>query len=160
MTRLRWGKRPANVRPSPRCPIGNTTTGTGTAFDFLSVTGGSLSIAADAVMNLDFNAAGSTVDWNDLFWETSHSWTVIDATGAASSTENFTFGTISLDSLGQSLSVIRPEASFSLTRSGNDIVLALVPEPSATGLALAGLAWGGFVAWRRLERRSGVRSTT
>jgi hypothetical protein len=93
------------------------------------------------------------VDWNDPFWATSHSWTVIDVTGAASSSGIFTLGTVGTDSLGQSLSVVRPEASFSLTRSGNDIVLVVVPEPSTLTTAVLGLAFG----WSGLLRRRGCR---
>jgi autotransporter-associated beta strand protein len=129
--------------------IANTTAGAGTTYDFLSVTGGSLAIAAGATINLDFSSTGSTVDWSDPFWATGHSWTVIDVTGAATSSGNFTLGTVGTDSLGQSLSAVRPDASFALTRSGNDIVLVVVPEPSAAGLAFAGLAWAGLAAWRR-----------
>jgi hypothetical protein len=139
--------------------IANSGTGAGTAYDFLSVTGGGLSITAGATINLDFSSAGSTVDWSDPFWATGHSWTVIDVSGAATSSGNFTLGTVGTDSLGQSLSVVRPDASFSLARSGNDIVLVVVPEPSAAGLAFAGLAWAGLAAWRRHGRRFGVRST-
>jgi len=139
--------------------IANTTAGAGTNFDSLSVTGGSLSIAAGAIINLDFSGAGSTVNWSDPFWATGHSWTVIDVTGAATSAGNFTLGTVGTDSLGQSLSTVRPESSFSLTRSGSDIVLVVVPEPSAAGLALAGLAWGSLAAWRRRGCQVRIRST-
>ena len=136
--------------------IANSATGAGTTYDFLSVTGGSLAINAGATMNLDFSAAGSTVDWSDPFWATSHSWTVIDVTGAASSSGIFTLGTVGTDSLGQSLSVVRPGTSFSLNRSGNDIVLVVVPEPSAVALAVMGLACGGFSLRRRHARRPGA----
>ena len=136
--------------------IANTTAGAGTNFDVLSVTGGSLAINAGATMNLDFSAAGSTVDWSDPFWATSHSWTVIDVTGAASSSGIFTLGTVGTDSLGQSLSVVRPGTSFSLNRSGNDIVLVVVPEPSAVALAVMGLACGGFSLRRRHARHPGA----
>jgi hypothetical protein len=92
------------------------------------------------------------VDWSDPFWATTHSWTVFDVTGAASSAGIFTLGTVGTDSLGQSLSVVRPGTSFSLNRSGNDIVLVVVPEPSAAALAVMGLACGGLVVRRRLLR--------
>ena len=41
--------------------ISNSTTGAGTNYDFLSVTGGSLAISAGATINLDFSGSGSTV---------------------------------------------------------------------------------------------------
>jgi hypothetical protein len=64
-------------------------------------------------------------------------------TGAASSADNFTLGMVGTDALGQSLSVVRPGTSFLLTRNSNDLVLVVVPEPSAAALTLVGLAFGG-----------------
>ena len=64
-------------------------------------------------------------------------------TGAASSADNFTLGMVGTDALGQSLSVVRPGTSFLLTRNSNDLVLVVVPEPSAAALTLVGIAFGG-----------------
>ena len=135
--------------------IANSATGAGTNYDFLSVTGGSLAISAGAIMNLDFSGTGSTVDWNDSFWSVAHSWTVIDATAATSSTGNFTLGSVGVDAFGQSLSVIRPDATFEIARSGDNVVLqfVVVPEPSTTAMAIAGLVWGGWSMWRVRGRR-------
>jgi autotransporter-associated beta strand protein len=133
--------------------IANSGTGAGTNYDFLSVTGGSLAIASGAIMNLDFSGSGSTVDWNNPFWALGHSWKVFDAALAASSSGAFTLGTVSSDSFGQSLTSVRPLASFEVTRSGSDaVVVYVVPEPCTSALALAGLACGVLLARRRLLR--------
>ncbi|MFM8497539.1 MAG: PEP-CTERM sorting domain-containing protein, partial [Planctomycetia bacterium] len=134
--------------------IANSGSGAGTNYDFLSVTGGSLSVASGALLNLVFSGSGSTVNWSDPFWSADRSWTIIDALAATSSTGDFTLGTIGNDSLGRSLISVRPDASFALDQTGNNVVLTFtaVPEPSTYAMALAGLASGGYSMWRRRNR--------
>lgn len=136
--------------------ITNSGTGAGTNYDFLSVTGGSLSVASGALLNLVFSGSGSTVSWSDLFWNANRSWTIIDALAATSSTGDFTLGTIGNDSLGRSLGSIRPDASFALDQTGNNVVLTFtaVPEPSTYVLALFGLGIGGWAVRRRKLQRA------
>jgi hypothetical protein len=135
--------------------VSNTETGAGTSFDLVNVTGGNLDIASGALLALEFQNTGSvasTVDWLDTFWEASRSWTIIDFSGAGTSTGMFTLtGSSStwLDSLGMSLATARPDASFNVSRVGNDVVLnyVIVPEPGA--IALAGIGIGLAIALRR-----------
>ena len=134
--------------------IANSGTGAGTTYDFLSITGGGLSIASGASMDLVFDGAGSTVDWTSSFWNTGRSWTVIDVSGAATSTGDFTLGTVGSDALGRSLTSVRPLASFELDQSGTDVIVTyVVPEPAACTSAILGLAFG----WSALVRRRGRR---
>lgn len=139
--------------------ITNSGTGAGTNYDFLSVTGGGLSVASGALLNLVFSGSGSTVSWSDPLWNADRSWTIIDALAATSSTGEFTLGTISNDSLGRSLNSIRQYAGFALDQSGNNVVLTFtaVPEPSAYVLALIGIGSGGW-AMRRQRRRPHKRA--
>jgi autotransporter-associated beta strand protein/T5SS/PEP-CTERM-associated repeat protein len=137
--------------------IANSGTGAGTTYDFLSVTGGGLSIATGATMDLVFDGAGSAVDWTSSFWNSGRSWTVIDVSGSATSTGDFVLGTIGNDALGQSLTSVRPLASFELDQSGGDVIVTyVVPEPSACTSAILGLAFGWRVLVRLRGRRYGI----
>jgi autotransporter-associated beta strand protein len=130
--------------------IANSGTGAGTTFDFLSVTGGSLSIASGASLDLVFAGAGSVVDWTSSFWNSGHSWTVIGVSGAATSTGEFTLGTVGTDAFGQSLTAVRPLASFELDQTGPDVLVTyVVPEGSACPPAIFGLV--GLMLLRRLK---------
>jgi autotransporter-associated beta strand protein/T5SS/PEP-CTERM-associated repeat protein len=141
--------------------IANSGTGAGTNYDFLSVTGGSLVIESGAILDLVFSGSDSTVSWSNPFWDADRTWTIIDALAATSSTGEFTLGTISNDSLGQSLLSVRPDAAFSVGREGNNAVLTFtaVPEPSTYAMALACIAWAGWGAWRRSGQKRGGRSS-
>jgi hypothetical protein len=141
--------------------IANSGTGAGTNYDFLSVTGGSLVIESGAILDLVFSGSDSTVSWSNPFWDADRTWTIIDALAATSSTGDFTLGTISNDSLGQSLLSVRPDAAFSVGREGNNAVLTFtaVPEPSTYAMALACIAWAGWGAWRRHGQKRGGRSS-
>jgi len=138
--------------------IGNTTSGAGTVFDQVLVTGGDLLIAASGQLpelNLVFDGAGSAVDWSNSFWDVSRTWTVIDFSGAGSSSGTFTLGgsaTTWLDSLGASLATARAgNANFSVGSTGGDIVLsyAIVPEPGTATLACLSLGVALAAAWWR-----------
>ena len=122
----------------------------GLDFDGVDVinTGG-LTVGTGVTSNLIFNATSSTVNWNDAFWDTSHSWLVYDNANLPSLASASIFDTISVstDSIGGTLS----DGTFSWKEVGNDVVLnfsaAPVPEPGSFGLLLAGAF--GFVSRRR-----------
>lgn len=141
---LRWELAANTAAPADR----------GTAYDGVNVTGGNLTIAPTSVLDLVFDAGASTVDWSDPFWSVDRSWTIIDTTGATGSTGSFTLGTLSLDSLGQSLASIHGGAGFQLIGTGGNVQLnysvTAVPEPTTVSLGLVALA---AMALRGLGRR-------
>ena len=131
--------------------IDNTTSGRGTNFDGVNVTGGSLSIDPAATANLVFNA-NSTVDWSNSFWSSDKSWLVFDNVDGGNTTvfgTIFASTTVTVDGLGAT----GPAAGeFSWSLIGNDVYLnflTAVPEPASFG--------GAFVllgTWYARRRRS------
>lgn len=132
--------------------LANTTSGPGTNFDQVLVTGGNLTVNSAASMQLVFNATGSTVDWSDSFWNTNQQWVAVSFTSSGSSTGVFGSVSVSLDSLGQSLASVRPGASFSAVKIGNDVVvLYTIPEPASVGLLGLALIVATFRRKRHLS---------
>lgn len=131
--------------------VANSNTGSGTNFDAINVTGGTLVINTGVTSNLVFNGTGSTVQWADAFWDTDRQWLVYANSSAPTLAANSVFGSInvSADSGNNSLASIRSAAGFSWGTVGNDIVLnySAVPEPSS--MILLGLAGGIGIGFRR-----------
>lgn len=133
--------------------FGNTSTDTA-QFDRISV-GGNLLAASGAGITLDFGttAAGSTVDWANSFWDSAQSWTFLTVAGSTSGSSNLSLlNTGFLDAAGNSLSAARSGASFSLSQSGNNLVVNYVPEPSIGSLLLMGLGSLALLRARRSAR--------
>jgi hypothetical protein len=117
----------------------------GTDFDGINV-GATLGFTEATSLNLVFNFAGSTVNWADTFWDTSHTgtsgWLVYD--GATSLTN---FGNLSVtaanwfDGSGGLFNASNSGNTFSLFQDGNDIYLnyTVIPEPRAALLGGLGL---------------------
>ena len=122
----------------------STETNAPVVFDQIGV-GGNLTFGGATLLTLSFNPTTvvGTVDWSDAFWLQARQWTVYDVTGSTTGFGNLTVVTETwLDAQGDGLGVARPYASFSLQQVGSDVILAYtpVPEPSAYGLTLGGLA--------------------
>jgi autotransporter-associated beta strand protein len=125
----------------------------GTAYDGIDV-GGALDFAGSTTINLNFNLLGSTVDWADTFWDTSHTgvggWLVYDVAGSLNNFGNLSLGSSTwLDSLSNPFS--GTGGTFSLAQSGSDVVLnySVIPEPNVAALI------GGFGVLALLRRRRG-----
>jgi autotransporter-associated beta strand protein/T5SS/PEP-CTERM-associated repeat protein len=136
----------------------NTDAGYGTNFDALYVSASNLLIGTNALLNLDFDGMDSAVDWSDDFWKTSRTWTIIDFSGPGDSLGLFMLGGSEsswLDSLGMSLATAnttygRQGSTFSVARSGQDIVLTYTAVPEPSTIMLAGVAaCVGCLAYRR-----------
>jgi autotransporter-associated beta strand protein len=135
--------------------VGNSNATAGVDFDQLVVSGGNISIDGGVTMQLVFNSVGSTVDWTDSFWDTDHSWTLVDNTGGGSLAGQFVLNSASewFDANGFLLSSIDPDAQFVLSTVDGDIVLTYyaVPIPEPSTLAFLGFAGVGLL-WSRRRR--------
>jgi autotransporter-associated beta strand protein len=127
----------------------NTTTQLSPAVFDQVVVNGNLDFAGSTTMNLVFNFQNGTVDWTNNLWDSSQSWTVYSVTG-----DTTNFGNLLLnqqdwaDSNGALFNAARNGAFFSLSLSGNNVLLnyTAVPEASVTLL-------GGLSALLLLRRR-------
>jgi autotransporter-associated beta strand protein len=133
--------------------LGNNNTGSGTVFDRVDVQGLTLTVQPGAQLALTFNNAGSTVRFSDPFWNADRQWTIVDYLGTGTSTGSFGSVTSTNDSLGASLATSHPDAFFSSTNVGGDIVLTYtIPEP---GSFAAFCSAGGCLLAMRRRRRDG-----
>lgn len=132
----------------------STSTGRGTTFDGVNVTG-ALSINSGAISDLVFNAAGSSVNWSEAFWASNQQWLVFDNSSTPTVSANV-FDTINVgfDSVSQDLSVVRAGSSFSWETINDDVYLNYtVPEPSTYALfSLAAAALAGRILVLRRRR--------
>jgi hypothetical protein len=117
----------------------------GTDFDGINV-GGTLDFSGATAVNLVFNFAGSSVDWTDTFWDTSHigtsGWLVYDVAGTTTNFSNLSVtATNWLDGSGGLFNTSNSGNTFSLYQDGSDIYLnyTVIPEPSAALLGGLGM---------------------
>ena len=114
--------------------------------------GGNLDFTDLTTLNLVFTATGSNVLWGNSLWDTDQSWTLYDVAGTTSNFGNLSLTTLNwLDSGSNAFDAARPGSSFSLSQSGQDVVLnyTAVPEPNVAAL-LGGL---GVLALLRRDRK-------
>lgn len=117
------------------------------------VVNGNLDFAGTTDLNLLFNSAGSNVSWNSEFWASDRTWTLFDVAGTTFNFVNLQLnGSDWLDGSGASFAASRPQASFALLQSGQDILLSYtVPETSTAWLVGLGL----MATWRRRRQSRG-----
>jgi len=134
--------------------VTNDNTSAGTNFDQF-VVGGALTIDSTAKLNLVFNSSTSNVLWGNNFWDSDHTWTIID--GVTDPTGLFVLSDSStwFDKNGVLLSTLHPTATFTLSGTGGDVTLlytASVPEPSTVAMLVGGLGLVGWSMRRRLQK--------
>lgn len=122
--------------------------GVSTGYDAINVTGGALTVSSGAIINLIFNGSGSNTDFADSFWGADQSWQIIDLDGGTSgSSDTFSIGSISADSLGNLYSSY---GGFGMTQDGSGdhyLTWTAIPEPSA--MLLSSLGALGILRRRR-----------
>jgi len=106
--------------------VGDSLSVAETDYDFVSVSGGNLTLDAGATMGL----LGINVDYSQAEWASARNFTVIDFSGAGISSGNFQLDTSAVGSFASF-------GSWSSQNTGGDIVLSWtpVPEPSSAILA-------------------------
>lgn len=94
---------------------------------------GAVAVANGAVLDLTFNAAGSTVNFENPFWSQIQTWPILtssDMTGV------FALGNVSTDSMGNS---IAGTGSFHLQQTSQGVILFFAPEGLEPPAAPSGL---------------------
>jgi autotransporter-associated beta strand protein len=133
--------------------IDNTIAGRGTNYDGIDV-GGNLIFDGSSNIILDFDLAGSTVDWSNSFWDISKigksGWKLFDVTGTISGFGNLQIAAGSYtDGNSQSLASARSDASFYLYQGDDGIYLNYIPVPEPSAAILAALGMMGLLRRKR-----------
>ena len=116
--------------------------------------GGNLIFDGASNIILDFDLAGSSVDWSNSFWDISRigksGWKLFDVTGSISGFGNLQIASGSYpDSATQSLTASRPNASFYLYEGDDGIYLNYAPIPEPSTAVLAALSAIGLLRRKR-----------
>ncbi|MFY7819133.1 MAG: glycine-rich domain-containing protein [Akkermansiaceae bacterium] len=135
----------------------NTLSGRGTNFDGIDVAG-DLNFAGNTSLVLDFNLAESLVSWSGSLWESdvtgTAGWKIFGVQGDITGFENLSLTTINWqDSNNQTLSSLRPNASFSLYQGNDGIYLNYSAVPESSTALIISLA-GGLSLLRRRRMRA------
>ncbi len=92
------------------------------------VSAGVVNVTAGAVVDLMFNASGSTVNFADAFWSQPRGWTVLNA---VAKTGDFTLGAVTVDAAGRSLS---DYGSVTLQQTATSVTISFTPSASPLNL--------------------------
>jgi len=134
----------------------NDTVVRGTNFDGINGGGLALNINPGATSSLVFNGAGSSVNWNDSFWQIDRTWNVFSgySTGTDSFTGLITVGNDSAVTPNVFGTGFTTGGSFSWIRSGGDLNLqyTAVPEPSSIFLVSGMAMCVGLYARRHMKK--------
>jgi fibronectin-binding autotransporter adhesin len=133
---------------------GNTATqGSPTALYDQIIVGGNLDFAGSTTLDLLFSSGGN-VNWNNSFWDTDHQWVVYDVTGTTTNLGNFVLAPTNwADASNNLFQTVRSQATFSISQSGNDVVLSYVVVPEPSSLAVSGIG-AALACWTLVRRRS------
>ena len=99
--------------------VTSSTSTPGTNYD--QVVAGAVSFVPGALLDISLTGSGSTVDFTNTFWTTSHVWTVVSST-ATTGTPNI--GGVSLDTTGHS---VTSYGGFSVQNTTAGITLTWTP---------------------------------
>jgi fibronectin-binding autotransporter adhesin len=105
--------------------LANVTTGAGTSFDQVAVTG-TATVKSGAVVNVNLAATGSQVNLTNTFWTQPHTWTILTATSVSGT---FAIGTAGSDPSGNPAAYY---GAFSVAQSGTAVALNWTPFPPFT----------------------------
>ncbi len=101
----------------------NSAAGRGTAFDGIDV-GGNLSFDTAVALALEFNQAGSTVEWTDDFWNVSRQWLIWDVAGTIAGGDALSLTVANwADSQDALFDTVRPRSSFSVNQADGAVYL-------------------------------------
>jgi autotransporter-associated beta strand protein len=136
--------------------ISNTSEASARGADYDGVNvDGNLTFNGNVALDLSFNSAGSSVDWNDPFWSVSQNWVLYQVALSTTGAINLQLNPVDwLDANGSSFNAVRggSGSTFSVSKSGENIVLSynVVPEPSTYALLL--MTGAGALWWARRRR--------
>lgn len=120
-------------------------TGTaGTDFDQILLTGGNVTLGGTSLLTLDFSLLGAGSDPNsaDTYWDSNHSWTIIDGTGSATNAGSTNFSQITNATYADGFFTTSSDSA------GNTVLnFQAVPEPGSAALFVFGTL--GLLARRR-----------
>ncbi len=125
-----------------------TTAGPGTAFDQVAVTGGTLTVAPGALLDVLFTGSATGPTAGDPFWQTEHSWPVVALSGAATSSGPLAFQVDNSPWTAAGAFSTGPAAGG----TGVELVWTPAPVPEPGTLALGSLAAGAVARWWRRRR--------
>ena len=111
---------------------GNTTTGRGTDYDGINVTG-ILSVDAAAIFRVIQNTG---LNFENAFWASDQTWNDIFSAGTLDS--NWNNAAVSVYDTDDILQDVSPYGAFSIT--GGTLAWTAIPEPSSALTALLGAA--------------------
>jgi fibronectin-binding autotransporter adhesin len=119
-----------------------STASPGTNYDQIVISGGNLAINSGASVTLNFIGVPVNPNSGDAFWNTAHTWTLIDINGTATNTGSTNFGSIT--------NATFTSGTFSLGLSSGDVLLNFAPVPEPLTLILLGAVGLMFYNRKRL----------
>ncbi|MFO0937709.1 MAG: hypothetical protein U0798_14485 [Gemmataceae bacterium] len=121
----------------------------GTDFDQISIAGGDLTLGGSSKLTLDFGALGVNPNLSNAFWDSPHTWTIIDVNSPGTNSFNNTFSEITNPTYSTgSFTLLDP------TINGGDIVLSFTPNPVPEPAFILTATILGAIGGQVLRKRS------